>query len=82
MEEDIEDKGEGKAARCQVAATHGQKKNVARRAMNKARNDVEEEVYKKLIYKLAHERDEDSKDTKGKGGKDGGGRLVTEKGLY
>ena len=57
--------------------------------MDKVRNDMEEEVYKKLeedggrkmIYKLAHDRDEGGKDMKrGVVIEDGGGRLVADSG--
>ena len=69
---------------------YGQKKKTARRAVDKARNNMEEEVYNKLqedggrkmIYKLARDRDEDVKNMKWGGValiKDGGGRLVTER---
>ena len=52
---------------------YGQKKNAARRVVDKARNDVENEVYNKLeedggrkrIYKFARDRDEDGEDMKG-----------------
>ena len=61
---------------------HGQKKKAASRAMDKVRNNMEEEVYNKLeedgvrkmTYKLAHDRD----DMRGVGEaviKNGGGRL-------
>ena len=51
---------------------YGQKKKMTRRAMDKAKREMEEELYrkldeecrKKLIYKTAQERDEDSKDVK------------------
>ena len=72
---------------------YGQKKNAARRVVDKARNDVENEVYNKLeahggrkmIYKLARDRDEDGKDMKGWGVviKDGGERLdASDRGQY
>ena len=50
--------------------TDRQKKKAARRAVDKAKREMEEELYRKLdeerrlIYKLAGERGEDSKDVK------------------
>ena len=52
----------------------GQEKKAERRAVDKTRNDMEEEVFNKLeedggrkmIHKLAHDRDGDGKDMKGR----------------
>ena len=68
--------------------TYGQKKRATMRAVDKARRNMEADVYskldddggKKIIYKIARDRDENSKDVKG--GtliKDRNGKLVTEK---
>ena len=54
---------------------HGQKKKAARKAVDKVRNVLEEKISnkleedggKKLIYKLACDRDEESNDMKGEG---------------
>ena len=62
-------------------------KRAAKRAVDKARRDMEADVYskldedggKKLIYKIARDRDENSKDVKGGTVmKDRNGKLVTE----
>ena len=67
--------------------TYGQKKRAAKRAVDKARRDMEADVYskldedggKKMIYKMARDRDENSKDVKGGTVmKDRNGKLVTE----
>ena len=67
--------------------TYGQKKRATRRAVDKARRDMEADVYskldedggKKMIYKMARDRDENSKDMKGGTVmKDRNGKLVTE----
>ena len=67
--------------------TYGQKKGAAKRAVDKARRDMEADVYskldedggKKMIYKMAQDRDENSKDVKGGTViKDRNGKLVTE----
>ena len=67
--------------------TYRQKKGVAKRAVDKARRDMEADVYskldedggKKMIYKMAQDRDENSKDMKGGTViKDRNGKLVTE----
>ena len=67
--------------------TYGQKKSAAKRAVDKARRDMEAYVYskldedggKKMIYKMARDRDENSKDVKGGTVmKDRNGKLVTE----
>ena len=52
---------------------YGQKKKTAKKDVNKARNDMEADVYTKLdedagmkmIYKMARQRNEYSKDVKG-----------------
>ena len=67
--------------------TYGQKKKATKRAVDKARRDMEADVYskldedggKKMINKMAQDRDENSKDMKG--GtliKDRNEKLVTE----
>ena len=67
--------------------TYRQKKRAAKRAVDKARRDIEADVYckldedggKKMIYKMARDRDENSKDVKGGTMiKDRNGKLVTE----
>ena len=67
--------------------TYGRKKRAAKRAVDKARRDMEADVYskldedggKKMIYKMARDRDENSKDVKGGTVvKDRNGKLVTE----
>ena len=67
--------------------TYGQKKRAAKRAVGKARRDKEADVYskldedggKKMINKLARDRDYSSKDVKGGTVmKDRNGKLVTE----
>ena len=73
-----------------VAMQHlyGQKKKTVRRAVDKAKREMEEELYrkldedsgKKMISKMAHEMDEDSKDVKaGTVIKHKCGKLVTER---
>ena len=66
---------------------YGQKKK-AWRALDKAKREMEEELYrklyedcgKKLVYKMAQERDEDSQDVKtGSVIKDKSGKLVTDR---
>ena len=66
---------------------YGRKKKAARRAVDKARQKMEEELYKKLdedggkkiIYKMARDRNEESKDVKrGSVIKDKNGRLITD----
>ena len=66
---------------------YGQKKRAGKRAVDKARRDMEADVYSKLdedggkmmIYKMARDRDENSKDVKGGTViKDRNGKLVTE----
>ena len=67
--------------------TYGQKKRATKRAVDKARRDIEADVYskqdedggKKMIYKMARDRNENSKDVKGGTVmKDRNGKLVTE----
>ena len=67
--------------------TYGQNKRAAKRAVDKARRDMEADVYskldedggKKIIYKMARDRDENSKDVKGGTViKDRNRKLVTE----
>ena len=67
--------------------TYGQKKRAAKRAVDKAWRDMDADVYskldedggKKMIYKMARDRDENSKDVKdGTVMKDRNGKLVTE----
>ena len=63
------------------------KKRAAKRAVDKARRNMEADVYskldkdggKKMLYKMAQDRDENSKDVKGGTVmKDRNGKLVTE----
>ena len=83
--ETIRDRGEQPS----VAMKHlyGRKKKAARRAVDKARQKMEEELYKKLdedggkrmIYKMARDRNEESKDVKrGSVIKDKDGTLITD----
>ena len=77
-DEVIKDKGEQPNTTLQQL--YGQKKKAARRDMGKAKREMEEELFrkldedcrKKLIYKMAQERDEDSKDVKT-------GSVITDK---
>ena len=66
---------------------YGQKKKAARRAVDKARRSMEEELYRKLdedggkqmIFKMARYRTEDGREVKrGAVIKDNNGRLITE----
>ena len=66
---------------------YSQKKKAARRAVDRARRSMEEELYqkldedggKKMIFKMARDRTEDGSDTKrGAVIKDTNGRLITE----
>ena len=66
---------------------YGQKKKAARRAVDRARMSMEEELYRKLdedggkniIFKMARDRTEDGGDGKrGAAIKDNNGRLITE----
>ena len=83
--EKIKERGNEPDAR--MIHTYGQKKGAAKRAVDKARTDMEADVYskldedggKKMIYKMARDRDENSKDVKGGTVmKDRNGKLVTE----
>ena len=67
---------------------YGQKKKAAKKAVDKARNDMEADLYakldedagKKMIYKMARHRNENSKDvTGGTFIKDRNGKLVTNR---
>ena len=67
---------------------YGQKKKAAKKAVDKARNDMEADLYtkldedagKKMIYKMARHRNENSKDVKeGTFIKDRNGKLVTNR---
>ena len=67
---------------------YGQKKKAARRAGDKAKREMEEKLYrkldedceKKLIYKMAQERGEESNDVKTRSViKDKNGNLVTDR---
>ena len=67
---------------------YGQKKKAAKKAVDKASNDMEADVYtkldedaqKKMIYKMARQRNEYSKDVKGGTFiKDRNGKLVTNR---
>ena len=66
---------------------YGQKKKAAKRAVERARRSMEEELYrkldedggKKIIFKMARDRTEDGRDVKrGAVIKDNNGRLITE----
>ena len=66
---------------------YGQKKKAARRAVDRARRSMEEELYrkldedggKKMIFNMARDRTEDGRDVKrGAVIKDNKGRLITE----
>ena len=66
---------------------YGQKKKAARRAVDRARRSMEEELYrkldedggKKMIFKMARDRTEDGRDVKrGAVIKDNNGRFITE----
>ena len=66
---------------------YGQKKRAARRAVDRARRSMEQELYrkldedggKKMIFKMAQDRTEDVRDVKrGAVIKDNNGRLITE----
>ena len=66
---------------------YGQKKKAARRAVDRARRSMEEELYRKLdedggnnvIFNMARDRTEDGRDVKrGAVVKDNNGRLITE----
>ena len=66
---------------------YGQKKKAARRAVDRARRSMEEELYrkldedggKKMIFKMARDRTEDGRDVKrGAVIKDNNGKLITE----
>ena len=83
--ETIRDRGEQPS----VAMKHlyGRKKKAARRAVDKARQKMEEELYKKLdedggkrmLYKMAQDRNEESEDVKrGSVIKDKNGTLITD----
>ena len=80
-------KEKGNEPDARMIHTYGQKKRAAKRAVDKARRDMEADVYskldedggKKMIYKMARDRDENSKDVKGGTVmKDRNGKLVTE----
>ena len=81
MEEDIRKQDAG------WLHLYGQNKKAARRAVDNVRTDLEDDGGK-MIYKLAHDRDENSKDVDGEEGsgvgggstviKDGARRLVRE----
>ena len=80
-------KGRGNQLDARMIHTYGQKKKAAKKAVNKVRRDMEADVYsklnedggKKMIYKMARDRDENSKDVKGGTViKDRNGKLVTE----
>ena len=83
--ETIKDRGEQPS----VAMKHlyGRKKKAARRAVDKAGQKMEEELYKtldedggkRMIYKMARDRNEESKDVKrGSVIKDKNGTLITD----
>ena len=79
-------KEKGNEPDARMIHTYGQKRE-AKRAVDKASRDMEADVYskldedggKKMIYKMARDRDENSKDVKGGTVmKDRNGKLVTE----
>ena len=83
--EGIRDRGE-QPSTC-LKHLYGQKKKAARRAVDRARRSMEEELYRKLdedggknmIFKMARDRTEDGRDVKrGAVIKDNNGRLITE----
>ena len=61
-------KERGNQPEARMIQTFGQKKGAAKRAVDKARRDMEADIYikldedggKKMIYKMAQDRDEDS----------------------
>ena len=80
-------RGRGEQPSTGLKHLHGQKKKAARRAVDRARRSMEEELYrkldedggKKMIFKLAQDRTEDGRDVKrGAVIKDNNGRLITE----
>ena len=86
MIECIKDRGEQPPTR--LRHIYSQKKNVARRAVDRTRRSMDEELYrkldkygcKKMIFKMARDRTEDGRDVKG--GvviKDNNGRLITQR---
>ena len=85
MIECIKDRGEQPPT--SLKHMYGQKKKAARRAVDRARRSMEEELYRKLdegggkqmIFKTARGRTEDGRDVKrGAVIKDNNGRLITE----
>ena len=85
MIEGIRDRGEQPSTG--LKHLYGQKKKAARRAVDRARRSMEEELYrkfdedggKKIIFKMARDRTEDGRDVKrGAVIKDNNGRLITE----
>ena len=80
-------KERGNQPNARMIHTYGQKKKAAKRVVDKARRDMKANAYskldadggKKMIYKMARDRDENSKDVKGGTViKDRNGKLVTE----
>ena len=85
MIEGIRDRGEQPSTG--LKHLYGQKKKAARRAADRARRSMEEELYrkldedggKKMIFKMARDRTEDGRDVKRVAViKDNNGRLITE----
>ena len=85
IEEGVRDRGEQPPTG--LRHLYGQKKKAARRAVDRARRSMEEELYRKLdedggknmIFKMARDRNEDGRDVKrGAVIKDNYGRLITE----
>ena len=79
---------EGHEPSVSLKLAYSQKKNIARRVVQNARKEMEQELYnqletdrgRKVIYKLAKDRDSDSKDMQGGACiKDTDGKLVTDK---
>ena len=86
MIECIRDRGEQPSTG--LKHLYGQKKKAARRAVDRARRSMEEELYwkldedggKKMIFKMARDRTEDGRDVKrGAVINDNNGRLITER---
>ena len=85
MMEGFRDRGEQPPAG--LGHMYGQKKEAARRAVDRARRSMEEELYrkrdddggKKMIFKMARDRTDDGRDVKrGAVIKDNNGRFITE----
>ena len=80
-------RGRGEQPPTGLRHLHGQKKKASRKAVDRARRSMEEELYrkldedggKKMIFKMARDRIEDGRDVKrGAMIKDNNGRLITK----